>query len=231
MTTRRNSPLLVCFVLIAAACAADDPAGESALQVFAGVPETVDSDTRYLIYLHGAIIERQGERPTHPEFGVYEYRKILEEFAARGLTVISEVRPAGTDVMAYAATVVDQVRGLQAGGVPPERITVVGFSKGGAIAIFTSSLLANDEVNFVFIGACGGWLDTRPEIVPRGRMLSLREASDDLVGSCGALFLRSPEKSATREITFELGGGHGAFYRPRPEWVDPVVEWASASAP
>ena len=133
--------------------------------------------------------------------------------------------------MAYAATVVDQVDALVATGVPPERITVVGFSKGGAIAIFTSSLLANDQVNFVFVGACGEWLDKRPDVVPRGRMLSLREASDDLVGSCVALFARYTENGGGREITLELGGGHGAFYRPRSEWVDPVVEWASSSVP
>ena len=62
-------------------------------------------------------------------------------------------------------------------------------------------------------------------------MLSLREASDDLVGSCVALFARSPEDGASSEITLELGGGHGAFYRPNQEWVDPVVEMASSSVP
>jgi hypothetical protein len=31
-----------------------------------------------------------------------------------------------------------------------------------------------------------------------------------------------------KEIVINVGGGHGAFYRPRPEWIDPVVEWATA---
>jgi hypothetical protein len=170
-------------------------------------------------------------RPTHPEFGTYEYQKIVDEFVSRGFMVISEVRPAGTVVRAYGATVADQVGALLAAGVAPEHIAVVGFSKGGAIAIFASSLLANDRVNFVFIAACGRWLDGQPEIVPRGRLLALREASDDLVGSCDALFARSPEDGGSREIPLELGGGHGAFYRPRPEWIDPIVDWASSSAP
>ena len=92
-------------------------------------------------------------------------------------------------------------------------------------------MLENDEVNFVFIGTCGDWLETRPEIVPRGRILALREASDDLAGSCEALFERHTENDDSREIILELGGGHGAFYRPRSEWVDPIVDWASLSPP
>lgn len=231
MTIRHIGPILLWVAFLAGACAAEVPGRGTFPQILAGVPDEIAPTARCVIYLHGAIIEREGIRPTHPKFGVYEYQEILEEFASRGFVVISEVRPAGTEVIAYAATVVDQVRTLLAAGVPPERITVVGFSKGGAIAIFTSSLLANDQVNFVFIGACGEWLDKRPDVVPRGRLLSLREASDDLVGSCVALFARSPENGASRELTFELGGGHGAFYRPRPEWIDPVVEWASVSAP
>jgi len=203
-------------------------ASEPALQIFNDVPAEIDPDARYLFYLHGAIIERAGVRPTHPKFGVYEYLEILEVFAGRGFVVISEARPAGTDVIEYAATVADQVRALIRGGVPPEHITVVGFSKGGGIAITTSSLLAEDNVNFVFMGACGPWLDSRPEIVPHGRLLALREASDDLVGSCEGLFVRAAGDGEREEITLELGGGHGAFYRPRPEWIEPVVEWASA---
>ena len=229
--SRRFGPFLACLLLCAVACAAEEPAAQTETRIYPEVPGEIEPDARYLFYLHGAIIEREGVRPTHPKFGTYEYQKILDEFVSRGFVVISEVRSAGTEVTAYAATVVEQVRTLLAAGVAPEQITVVGFSKGGAIAIFTSSLLANNRVNFVFIGACGDWLGMRTEIVPRGRMLSLREASDDLVGSCVALFARSPEDGASRELTFELGGGHGAFYRPRPEWVDPVVEWARASAP
>jgi hypothetical protein len=33
---------------------------------------------------------------------------------------------------------------------------------------------------------------------------------------------------AAREIVLATGLGHGFLYRPLPEWVDPVVEWASA---
>jgi acetyl esterase/lipase len=223
---------MLVLLVIAAGCAAERPEStDFALQVFARVPDRIDPTARFLLYLHGRIIEDEGVRPTHPKFGVYEYHQILDAFAARGFVVISEARPEGTAVTTYAANVVDQVRALLTAGVPPERITVVGFSKGGAIAIHTSSVLANDRVNFVFIAACGPWLDAQPGIVLRGRLFAIREASDDLVGSCEALFSRSPDGGAGREITLDLGGGHGAFYRPHQEWVDPVVDWASSSAP
>jgi hypothetical protein len=217
------------MVLLASACGVDGrPTAGSARQIFQDVPAEIDPDARYLFYLHGAIIERAGVRPTHPRFGVSEYRLILEVFANEGFVVISEARPAGTDGTAYAATVADQVRALLAADVPPEHITVVGFSKGGGIAITASSLLAEDEINFVFMGACGPWLDSRPEILPRGRLLALRESTDDLVGSCGVLFARSMDSGELKEIVINVGGGHGAFYRPRPEWNDPVVGWATA---
>ncbi len=226
----RASAIALCLVFSASACGAENPGStETALQIFTDVPESIDVDARYLIYLHGAIIEREGVRPTHPKFGVYEYQKILEAFANRGFVVISEARPSGTDGMAYAQTVSDQVRALIKGGAPPEHVTVVGFSKGGGIAIAASSILASDEANFVFMAACNPWLDSHPEIVGRGRLLSLRESSDELAGSCESFFGRSPNPHNHRELLLDLGGGHGAFYRPQPEWVDPVVEWAMIS--
>jgi len=141
--------------------------------------------------------------------------------------VISEVRPSGADVATWAKRVARQVRRLVGDGIPPEHITVVGFSKGGVIAIFASSSLANDRLNFVFMGACGPWIKGQPDLVPRGRLLALRESSDDLVGSCSELFARSDVEGDRREVVTDLGGGHGAFYKPRQEWVDEAVVWAN----
>ena len=226
MSMKHLAPMLISLVLFMAACgAANLPPATASPQIFADVPAEVDPGARHLIYLHGAIIETEGVRPTHPRFGVYEYEEILATFAERGFIVISEARPAGTARTAYAAVVVGQVEALLAAGVPPEHVTVVGFSKGGGIAITASSLLANDRLNFVFMGACGPWYESRPEIVPRGRLLGLREASDELVGGCETLFDRTVG-GERREVVTELGGGHGAFYRPNPEWIEPVVEWA-----
>jgi len=217
----------LCACWFTTGCAGEDRiVDEPGSRISSDVPPEIDLDARYMIYLHGAIIENEGVRPTHPEYGVYEYQEILEVFATRGFVVISEARPPGTDGMLYASTVVSQVRALLDAGVPPENLTVVGFSKGGGIAIAASSMLAHDDVNFVFMAACNPWLDNHPEIVARGRLLSLREYSDDLVGSCEGFFDRSSSPHQSQEMVLDLGGGHGAFYRPRGEWVEPVIAWA-----
>jgi hypothetical protein len=231
MMDLRVGAVLACVVLLVSACGAENPAPEPVLKIQTAVPAEIDPAARYLFYLHGAIIERAGVRPTHPEFGLYEYREILEVFAGRGFVVISEARAAGTNVMEYAATVAEQVRVLLAAEVPQSNIMIVGFSKGGGIAVVASSILAEEGVNFVFMGTCGPWLNERPEIVPQGRMLSLHEASDDMVGSCEELFSRAGDGSDSHEIVISIGGGHGAFYRPRPEWVEPTIDWANSSAP
>ncbi len=216
------------FSLIVCVCLAQDssPVGVSG-QIFAEVPDEIDPSARYLFYVHGRIIEEKGVRPTHPRFGVYEYQKILETLADLGFVVISKVRRSGADVPTGARQVAGQVRRLIGAKVPPEHITVVGFSKGGVIAIFASSALADDRLNFVFMGACGPWIEGQPDLVPRGSLLALRESSDDLVGSCSELFARGGDSGERREVVTDLGGGHGAFYRPRPEWVDEIVEWVT----
>ena len=88
MNGNRFTPVFMCFVLATTACGAEDPPPtEPAPKILADVPAEIDPDARYLIYLHGAIIERAGVRPTHPQFGVYEYQQILEVFANRGFVV------------------------------------------------------------------------------------------------------------------------------------------------
>ena len=233
LTTLRKTLSVLVFTLVVAACGGAEPKAPVApeARIYRDIPSAIDPSARHLIYLHGRIIEDQGVRPTHPRFGVYEYEEILKTLAGRGLVVISESRPPQTDVGEYAVKVAAQVTALIDAGVPPEHITVVGFSKGGEIAILASSLVANDLINFVFMASCGPRFANRPEIVPRGRLLGIREASDDLAGSCDELFARSPPGSYRAEIVLELGGGHGAFYRPHPEWVEPVVAWALASNP
>jgi hypothetical protein len=178
----------------------------------------------HVFYLHGRIIEDQGERPTHPQFGVYEYRLILDALRDEGFEVISERRSPGTDMTAYAERVAGEARELLSKGVPPERITVVGFSKGGGIAIRASALLGNPKIGFVWLASCGDGTLGASAPAPTGEVLSVFEASDPLGVSCGALFERGRELRRD-EVRIETGLGHGAFYTPRPEWMGPVVAW------
>jgi predicted esterase len=213
---------LACFLLGA------PRAGAAAGGVLSALPRAIDPHAEYLIYLHGRIVEEEGPRPTSPRFGTYEYRQILDALAARGFTVVSEVRPRGTDVAAYAGKVVGQVRSLLAAGVPPRRVAVVGFSKGGAIALVAASGLHHPDVRFVSLAGCGDWLFDRFKLDLAGRILSLYDAADDLATSCARAFTAAGKALEHREIVLHAGKGHGTFFRPDPAWLDPVTDWLAA---
>jgi acetyl esterase/lipase len=194
-------------------------------EILGDVPAQPRPGARYLIYLHARIVEEKGRRPEDERFGTYEYQQILDTLAASGAEVISEQRPLGTDFRAFGSHVADQVRRLLIAGVPAERIAVVGFSKGGAIAIIASALLADSRVTFVFLAPCGDWVKGRDDVDVRGRILSIYEASDEMGTSCEPLFAQASNPGEHREIRIATGAGHGAFFRPRPEWLDPLLQW------
>lgn len=200
----------------------------SAPKIFADVPENVDVNAKYIFYLHGKIVEEQGENAVSPEFGAYEYRKILDALAARGFTVISEARPKNTDAVEYAAKVEKQINKLIERGVKPANITVVGGSKGGVITHRISSDLKDKNLNFVLLAACGkGYLaQEKPDLY--GRVLSIYDYKDNKgAQSCAEFFKASNNITESKEIELKLGAGHGIIYHPLPEWLDPTIEWAN----
>jgi hypothetical protein len=178
-----------------------------------------------IFYLHGRIIEEEGSRPVHERFGLYDYPAIVEALAADGALIISEVRESGTKAHEYAQIVVDQIEELIAKGETPESITVVGFSKGGSIAIYASMLLNHPDVNFVFIAACADWVSSYADLIVSGNVFSIYEESDTLAGSCASLAKRNEELSSFSELAISTGKEHGAFYLPTSEWVDPLLVW------
>src|ERR1035437_3073952 len=93
----------------------------------------------YLFYLHGAIVEDQGPNAVSQQFGAYEYEGILNAFRKEKFTVISEVRAKNTVVTDYAKKVVRQIDSLLKTGVPANKITVLGGSKGAVITLYVSS--------------------------------------------------------------------------------------------
>jgi hypothetical protein len=193
------------------------------------MPKVVDPAARYIIYLHGRIIEDRGRRPTDSRWGIYEYDKILEELAKDGAVVISEQRPPNTDVNTFAAHAADQVQQLLKAGVAPERVSVIGFSKGGGIAIRTSALVRNPRVNFVLLAACGDGDFRKSDLKLWGRTLSIYEESDEVGRSCAGLFGKSGDTGERREERLTIGGGHGAFYRPHDEWLSSLRRWVRAN--
>lgn len=203
----------------------DAPAGA----ISADVPPSPDPSRRYLLYLHGRILELRGRHAVSRQHGRYDYDGILAALADKGWVVISEVRPADTR-LSYGEKVAGQARSLAAAGVPPESITVAGFSKGGSLALVASAALGHPRVRFAIMAGCGigPW---RQEILPgvaprlRGRFLSLYDEADGEAGSCREAFAAAPGLES-REIRLTTGRGHGLFYAPRREWLDPVFDWA-----
>jgi hypothetical protein len=187
---------------------------------------------RYVIYLHARIVEDDGRRrPTDPAFGIYEYDAILDSLRRAGLVVLSDQRPPRTDSDSFAAHVSQQVDSLLRLGVSPHAITVIGFSKGGWIAMLASSRLHNPAISFVFMGACGPWAFERADLHVTYRLLSLYETSDSLGISCAPMFTRRAPGSQIREIALSLGLGHGTFFQPRSAWLGPALAWAQGRGP
>ncbi len=145
--------------------------------------------------------------------------------------MLSEQRPAGAASDSFAIHVARQVDSLIRLGVSPKAITVVGFSKGGWIAILASSRLQNTDVSFVFMAACGPWAFERPDLHVAGRLLSIYETSDSLGVSCAPMFARRSPGSKVREIALNLSLGHGTFFQPRSAWLAPVMAWAQGRDP
>ena len=181
---------------------------------------------RYLFYLHGRIIEDQGPQGVSPRFGRYDYPGILAAFRARGLRVVSEVRPSGTDPGVYADKVIGEVRALIARGVSPFHITIVGASKGAVIASLVSTRLREPRLRYVLLANCNDWLIRTHDPRLTGETLSIYERSDDLGGTCRPLAARSPGLTRFSEIALNTGLGHGMVYRPLAAWVDPAAAWA-----
>src|SRR5690349_4742397 len=141
--------------------------------------ENKSANRDYIFFLHNKFVELNDLSAVHPEYGRAEYLEILDNFRKDGFVVISEKRTAATDWKKYAEKVTTQVDSLIKTGVKPDHITVVGTSKGGYIAQFVSTYLANRDVNFVFIGAYNDHdITDYPDINFCGNVLSIYEKTD-----------------------------------------------------
>jgi len=221
--------LLLALATLAGAGAADatPPAGGGT--VLSSFPAKPDVARRHIVYLHGRIVEEQGRRAVSPDFGAYQLDEILAALARPGTVVIGEVRAKGTDAKTAAAHVVEGVRGLLAAGVPARNVTVVGASKGALIAKLASASLENREVGWVIMAGCGE--SAADELPLHGQVLSIYEASDEMGGTCAALFSKSPDLAGHEEVKIETGLRHGFLYQPLPEWLPSTSSLPGSIAP
>ncbi|GAA6769030.1 hypothetical protein AAFH68_49920 [Flavobacterium sp. CGRL1] len=193
--------------------------------------KTPNKDQRYIFFLHNKFIEENDLNIAHPEYGKAEYNEILASFRKDNLIVFSEKRKKNTNAADYAEKIVKQIKSLLKKGISPNKITVIGTSKGGYIAQFVSTYLANPDVNFVFIGC---FRDVDIEEIPNinfcGNILTIYEKSD--IYGVSAVKRKETSKLKVnyfKEIELNTNLKHGFLYKALDEWIVPCKKWANGN--
>ncbi len=189
------------------------------------------NDDRFILFLHNRFLEEHGLDESHPEFGRTEYKEILREFKQSGFNVISEKRDRNVNARDHALVIVNQVDSLISNGTDPEKITIVGTSKGGYIAQYVSTFANNSKLNFVFVAS---FRDTDIEDIPEinycGNILTIYENTDPF----GVSAIKRKENSDCKirhfkELELYTGLGHGFLFKPLKEWIEPTIKWANGN--
>lgn len=192
------------------------------------LPKDTVLNINYVFYLHGRIVEEAEDvqEIISPQFGKYDYIAILDSLGNHGRNlVISEKRPALTEPLAYARKVSAQIDTLLKRGVSPSKITVIGASKGGFIAMYVSSFTKNKNIKYVFMACCGDDIDRDPLLDIYGQILSIYEKSDMYATSCRPVFKKCKKNIIFKEYEINTGKQHGFFFQPISEWLEPTLNW------
>ena len=161
----------------------------------------------------------------------------MKSFRKRGFIVISEVRNKGTKLDEYARKTVRQIETLLSYGISPEQITVAGFSKGSAITLLISTMLKDFRINFVMMSGCSfngtRVLDNHRKFIEQSvqymqrRFLYIYDVTDQKCDVWQRILKNTHANGTFKEMMLKNGLGHGLFYRPRRDWIEPVTEWIS----
>lgn len=190
-----------------------------------------DKADRFIFFLHNRFLEEHELNELHPEFGRTEYNEILAEFEKSGLKIISEKRNGNVNAREYAIGIVSKIDSLIDNGIEPEKITIVGTSKGGYIAQYVSTLANNPDLNFVFVASFRtSDLENIPEVNFCGNILTIYEKTDPF----GVSAIQRKENSTCevknfKEIELNTGMGHGFLFKPLKQWIEPTIQWANGN--
>ena len=189
-----------------------------------GVSSSSNSKGKYIFYLHGSVEESEGS--------TYKYETAVSAISDSSDNVISEIR-GDTDPNSYAEKLKKEILKLISSGIPPQNITISGFSKGAIIALATSTKVKNNKINYVLLAGCSEYLNEKYGVDPSvasGRILSIYDSGDEKFGSCSKMITIS-SKVIFEEIELDSGKGHKLFRIPKEkfieQWRDPLVEWSN----
>ncbi|QZK99425.1 alpha/beta hydrolase [Flavobacterium psychrophilum] len=182
----------------------------------------------YIFFLHNKFVEENDIEVEHPEYGKAEYSEIIKEFEKDDFIVLSEKRKKNTDTELYAEKIVSQIDSLLKIGVKANHISVIGTSKGGYIAQYVSTIIANPNLNFVFIGCFQeSDIENYPEINYCGNILTIYEKSDFYGVSAIKRKMTSKLKiNKFKEVELNTNLKHGFLFKPLKEWIEPSKMWA-----
>ena len=186
------------------------------------MPSAIDSSARYVFFLHNYYVEKHGPN------GACKYHDILKTFTDNGFTVISEVRSGKIVPSEYAKKIVRQVKKLLDAGVPPERVTIAGHSKGGVITLCAATQLGNPNISYIIMAGCEIKLLAQgyPDFTRlKGNFLSIYASSDSIANSCQNVFSKAIIGICYKEMKLKSEKGHRLFFQPEDIWVEPVMAW------
>lgn len=192
------------------------------------LPTQIEQSEKFVFYFHGGVVTTLGDNAVNqsmPEWGPYEFTKILDSLASRGFHVISERRKPGIPASFYVDKLAAQIDTLLRAGVDTDHILTIGASAGWDIVVRAAAQLANSELKVVMMGGC--WPDTYKDyenLNLRGHFLSIVEATDPH-GSCIQISDSHQNLSSFQEIKLNTGLSHGFIYKGYKEWIDPIMNW------
>lgn len=210
-------------------CAAVLFSGAPVLAADRAMPRVIDPAKRYIFYMHGIYVERQGP------YEQYHYYDILDAIEAQGFVVIGEARSL-TNAGRYAKGIAKQVQTLLDAGVPSYQITVAGHSKGGLIALYVAAFLDETGVNYAVFAGCGKagteyrrdlnkFMKLQTEPVEGNFLVAWAE--DDMIAADCDDALKGDKAVFKNKVLPAGHGGHKLFYTPDPLWLQELTAFAN----
>jgi hypothetical protein len=189
-----------------------------------GAPPTT-AGGEVVIFLHNAFFEKNKDGQVHKRFGPYDFEGIKAALR-NDRTLIAPERGPDADPQQAADALVEEIKDMIQSGQPPDRIKVIGASKGAFIAQLASAKLEEPEFRWVLVGGChtkrmseGGF----PAMT--GRVLSIYDTSDQVAGPCAPYKPLSAKTRSFEEISISLGEGHGFQFSANAAWITPALDW------